>query len=76
MLVTIIMITDYEKLLKEPQNTEWKFITSRSTKLLFFMCDEQKAFRYFPFDFYVAQASFEWPRVDLTRPRLKNSVLK
>ena len=38
------------------------------------MCDEQKEFRYFPFDFYVAQASFEWPRVDLTRPRLKNSV--
>ena len=74
MLMTII--TDYEKQLKGPQNTEWKFIASRSTKLFFFMCNEQKAFRYFPFDFYVAQASFEWPRVDLTRPRLKNGVPK
>ena len=45
-------------------------------KIIIFMCDEQKAFRYFPFDFYVAQASFEWPRVDLTWPRLKNSVPK
>ena len=44
--------------------------------VFFFMCDEQKAFRYFPFDLYVAQASLEWLRVDLTRPRLKNSVPK
>ena len=32
----MIIITDYEKQLKGPQNTEWKFITSRRTKLLFF----------------------------------------
>ena len=75
MLMTII--TDCEKQLKGPPNYGMEIYNVKKYKIVFFfMCDEQKAFRYFPFDFYVAQASLEWPRVDLTRPRLKNSVPK